>query len=264
MFDEEKSSIGSALRYAGISLMLLYVVGSAFLMYSMRARISDLQETQREMLTKQQAIGRRLENAAEDLKATATRLRSGKLGLTQKDLAARTAELQQQQKAAVEQLQQEQERRLGAVAGEVAGVRSAVGRVETDVVSAKKELEVTKARLERTVGDLGILSGLIARTRADLDLLRQRGERNYYEFTLHKGGKPVPISTISMQLKKTDRKKGRFTLKVLADDREIEKRDRNLNEPLQFYTGRERRLYEVVVFSVEKNTISGYLSTPKT
>ena len=36
-----------------------------------------------------------------------------------------------------------------------------------------------------------------------------------------------------------------------------------MNEPLQFYTGRDHLLYEVVVFTADKNNITGYLSTPK-
>ena len=52
-------------------------------------------------------------------------------------------------------------------------------------------------------------------------------------------------------------------MNVVADDHTIEKKDRNAFEPMQFYTGRERMLYEVVVMSVNKNAISGYLATPK-
>ena len=32
---------------------------------------------------------------------------------------------------------------------------------------------------------------------------------------------------------------------------------------MQFYTGRDRLLYEVVVMSVDKDKITGYLSAPK-
>ena len=75
--------------------------------------------------------------------------------------------------------------------------------------------------------------------------------------------KKTPLSTISLELKKVNAKKSRFTLNVIADDKTIEKKDRTVGEPLQFYTGREHLLYEVVVFSADKNSITGYLSTPK-
>jgi hypothetical protein len=74
----------------------------------------------------------------------------------------------------------------------------------------------------------------------------------------------VPVSTVSLLLKKTDKKKGKFTLSVVSDDKSIEKKDRNMNEPLQFYTGRDKLLYELVVFNIDKDKVSGYISTPKT
>jgi len=106
-------------------------------------------------------------------------------------------------------------------------------------------------------------SGLIAHTRDDLEVLKHRGDRNYYEFTLLKSKHPTPVGTVSLQLKKVNARKGNFTVNVIADDHVIEKKDRSIAEPLQFYTGRDRMLYEVVVFSAQKKSVSGYLSTPK-
>jgi len=142
-------------------------------------------------------------------------------------------------------------------------VKSDVGSVKSDVANTRSELEATKARLERMNGDLGIQSGLIARTRDDLEFLKHKGDRNYYEFTLGKAKSPSPVGTVSLQLKKADMKRGKYTLAVLADDKTIEKRDKNLNEPVQFYSGRERQLFEIVVFGMDKDKVTGYLSTPK-
>ena len=112
------------------------------------------------------------------------------------------------------------------------------------------------------MGDLGVQSGLIAHNGQELEMLKRKGERNYYDFTLQKGAR-MPVSTVSLQLKKVDPKKSRFTVNVIADDRTIEKKDRTVSEPLQFYTGRDHMLYELVVFTANKNSITGYLSTPK-
>src|SRR6266436_1814230 len=183
-----------------------------------------------------------------------------------KDLSAsqaQVAELQAQQKAAVSRLEKEQKEQMGQVSGEVAGVKTDVGGVKTDVASTKADLEATKARLQSAVGDLGVQSGLVANTREDLEVLKHKGDRHYYEFTLIKGAKAQPVSTVGLQLKKTDPKKGKFTLNVTSDDRTIEKKDRNVSEPIQFYSGRDRMLYELVVWSVDKNKATGYLSTPK-
>ena len=184
-------------------------------------------------------------------------------GMTKKELAQRTAELQAEQKAAVSRLENEQKAQINAVTGEISGVKTDVGGVQTDVASTKADLEATKAKLQSTIGDLGVQSGLIAHTQGDLEVLKHKGDRNYYEFTLLKGAKPQPVSTVSLQLKKADVKKGKFTMNVTADDKTIEKKDRNVAEPIQFYSGRDHLLFELVVWTVDKNKATGYLSTPK-
>jgi chromosome segregation ATPase len=185
------------------------------------------------------------------------------VGITKKELAQRAAQLQASQRAAEERLAKEQKEQITAVTGEVAGVKTDVGGVKTDLGETKNELAATKAKLESTVGDLGLQSGLIARTRDDLEVLKHRGDRQYYEFTLMKGAKPAPVSTVSLQLKKSDAKRGKYTLNVTSDDKTIEKKDRNVNEPIQFYTGRDHMLYELVVWTLDKNKATGYISTPK-
>ena len=140
-------------------------------------------------------------------------------GMTKKELAQRTAQLQAEQKAAAARLEKEQKAQITAVSGDIAGVKTDVGGVKTDVASTKADLEATKAKLQSAVGDLGMQSGLIANTRSDLEVLKHKGDRNYYEFTLLKGAKPQPVSTVSLQLKKADAKKGKFTLNVTSDDK---------------------------------------------
>ncbi len=184
-------------------------------------------------------------------------------GMTKKELAQRTAELQAQQRAAESRIEREQKAQINAVTGDIAGVKTDVGGVKTDVASTKADLEATKAKLQSTIGDLGVQSGLIAHTAADLEVLKHRGDRNYYEFTLLKGAKPQPVSTVSLQLKKADPKRGKFTLNVTSDDKTIEKKDRTIAEPIQFYSGRDHLLFELVVWTVDKKKATGYLSTPK-
>jgi multidrug efflux pump subunit AcrA (membrane-fusion protein) len=187
-------------------------------------------------------------------------------GMTKKDLVQRTAELQAAEKATasrLEKVQEEDLQKIGQVSGDVAGVRTDVGGVKTDVAATKADLEATKAKLQTAVGDLTGQSELIATTRADLEVLKHKGDRNYYEFTLLKGAKPQAVSTVGLQLKKADPKHGKFTMNVTADDKTLEKKDRNIAEPIQFYSGRQHMLFELVVWSVDKNKATGYLSTPK-
>jgi len=66
-----------------------------------------------------------------------------------------------------------------------------------------------------------------------------------------------------VSVKKTDPKRNKYTVEILADDKRVEKKDRNTNEPVQFYTGKSRQPYELVVNEVKKDEVVGYLSTPK-
>src|SRR5215468_5941978 len=125
--------------------------------------------------------------------------------------------------AQLTQVQKESEEKIGAVATEVGGAKK-------DIEATKSDLEATKGKLERSLGDMNVMSGLIARNHDDLEDLKRRGDRNYYEFTLKKTKTPQRVGPIQLNLTKADQKKSRYTLTVFADDREIEKKDRTSGE----------------------------------
>jgi hypothetical protein len=110
---------------------------------------------------------------------------------------------------------------------------------------------------------LGVTSGLVATNGKELEILKHKGDRNYYDLNLTKGAKPTPISGISLSLKKADTKHSKYTLLVESDDKKIEKKDKGLDEPVQFYTGKDKLLYELVINTINKNQVVGYLATPK-
>jgi len=213
------------------------------------------------------------------LAATDARLRATtetlaqSVGLTQKQMEAKTQSIIASQNIATAKLEQEEaatNKQVGTVSSDVASVKTDVGSVKTDVggvktdvAATKTDLESTKSQLNRVMGDAGVMSGLIATNHGELEELKHRGDRNYFEFTLNKGAQPALISTIKLQLKKVDTKRSKFTLDVSSDDKNIEKKDKNLDEPVQFYSGKTPMLFEIVVNSINKNQISGYLSTPK-
>jgi hypothetical protein len=142
-------------------------------------------------------------------------------------------------------------------------VKTDVGGVKTDVASTQADLAATKTQLTRVMGDAGVMSGLIATNHDELEELKHKGDRNYYEFTLQKGAPSQNVGTIKLQLKKVDVKRSRFTLDVSSDDKNIDKKDKNLDEPIQFYSGKSPALFEIVVNNIAKNQVTGYLSTPK-
>ena len=262
MSDDQVTVVQESSSNAGKWLLLLlaaiYVAGSLYFLVDMHGSMNKLVQEQG---TSQKQIAD-LTTRMQAAEAEAETL-GQQVGITKKELAQRAAQLQAAQRAAEERLAKEQKEQITAVTGEVAGVKTDVGGVKTDLGETKNELAATKAKLESTVGDLGLQSGLIAHTRDDLEVLKHKGDRQYYEFTLMKGAKPAPVSTVSLQLKKSDAKRGKYTLNVTSDDKTIEKKDRNVNEPIQFYTGRDHMLYELVVWTLDKNKATGYISTPK-
>ncbi|MBZ5648671.1 MAG: hypothetical protein LAN37_15785 [Acidobacteriia bacterium] len=249
---------GSAAKVAITIFALLYVMGSGALLLDQRSRLGEMEQKQAET---QQKIDQRIVDLESKMKSSADML-SSEMDATQKQLSEKAVALQKSQRVAVKKMNHTQEQ-ISAVASEVSGVKSDVDVTKSDVAATKTDLEATKTKLDKTIGDLGVQSGLIAHTRDELDVLKHKGDRNYFEFTLLRGKSPTHVSNVGLQLKKADPKRSRFTLNVLADDRSIEKKDRNVAEPLQFYSGKDHLLYEIVVFTVTKGEVTGYLSTPK-
>lgn len=146
----------------------------------------------------------------------------------------------------------------------IADVTTDVGTVKQDVVKTQSELQTTIADLRRATGDMGVMSGLIATNAKELGALRELGDRNYVEFQIPRNGKAQKVGDIQLAVKKTDAKRSKFTVDVIADDRTIEKRDRTANEPVQFYVlSKARQPYELVVNEVTKESVKGYLAVPK-
>ena len=242
-----------------IVIALLCALGVGVVGITTKSRMDSMAQKQAEA---QQTSDQRFAEMESRWKATVDSL-SAQLGTTAQELTQKAAALQKSQRVAVSRLSKQQQKAIEEVNTQVSGVKTDVDATKTDVANTKTDLEATKTKLEHTIGDLGVQSGLIALTRDQLEVLKHKGERNYYDVTLLRGKTPTQVSTVSLQLKKVDTKHNRFTVNVMADDKIIEKKDRTLAEPMQFYTGKDHRLYELVVFEVAKNEVSGYLSTPK-
>jgi chromosome segregation ATPase len=253
--EEHHSTAG---KWILTAVAVAYVAASLYFLFDLHGKLDKVTQDQAASQKQVADLTKRMQSAESD-----TETLGEKIGVTKKEMAARAEEMQRQQRASVAKVAEEANKQISAVAGEVGSVKTDVGGVKTDVASTKAALADTQAQLQHTIGDLGVQSGLIANTRGDLESLKHRGDRQYYEFTLLKGASPQAISTVALQLKKTDPKRGKYTLTVTSDDKSIEKKDRNQSEPVQFYTGRDHMLYELVVWTVDKNKIAGYLSTPK-
>jgi hypothetical protein len=150
------------------------------------------------------------------------------------------------------------------VAAKVADVATDVGSVKTEVTKTQSDLQKTINDLKSAQGDLGVQSGLIATNHGELEALRMKGERNYTDIKLGKTKQPVRFADITIKLISVNPKKNKYSVDVVADDKLTEKKDKNINEPVQFYTAKGGHTpYELVINQVGKDQIVGYLSTPK-
>jgi peptidoglycan hydrolase CwlO-like protein len=248
-------------------VLSLALVGLAYAGYSVQSRleatVNKAQDQNRLLTAELDQANTRLADLKGHIDVT-----EQKMHMTQAELAnarSRAESIRKDQIASDQKLaeqlnaaQKESNEKINAVASEVGGAKK-------DIEATRSDLEATKGRLERASGDMGVMSGLIAHNRDDLEELKRRGDRNYYEFKITRGKTAQKVGPVQVILNKTDQKKSKYTITVFVDDRSIEKKDKTAGEPVQFYVRGGSRMppYELVVFEVGKNQITGYLSTPK-
>ncbi len=262
---EETPRTYSGALLAAIALALLTAIGGLIWSYTLSGRLAHEEAAVVEANQQNAKLAAELRETDARLKVTAEELGKS-LGLTQKQMDSRAQQIIAREAAENQRLENAQKitaQQVTAVSSDLTNVKTDVGGVKTDLGKTQTDLASAVSQLSSMKGDLSDHSSLIARNHDELEVLKHKGDRTYYEFTLNKGDKK-PVGTVSLELKKTDAKKSKFTLVVYADDKRYEKKDRNINEPLQFYSGKDPGLYEIVVNSItSKNQIAGYLSTPK-
>ena len=277
----EPSSHRSPLLTALVAAAIIVLAGANIYLYiqidHMRADVAKVREslmTELSNLRDASSVttasqSRHIDTLKEELEAARTQARTlssqAKVEATAraeqlaKQLQIEQAKVQQQVSSEISDVKQT----AAAANAKIADVSSDVGSVKTQVTATQEELQKTIADLKSVRGDLGVQSGLIATNATELSALRRLGERNYFEFKLGKAKQPQRVGDITLLLKKTDPKKNVYSVDVMADDKKTEKKDKTVNEPVQFYTSKARQPYELVVNKVQKDLIVGYLSTPK-
>ncbi|OFV95282.1 MAG: hypothetical protein A3F68_03690 [Acidobacteria bacterium RIFCSPLOWO2_12_FULL_54_10] len=271
------ASGGSGSKLLPIIILIVMILGFAGLFYyvqSVETRQEEIRAALQTNLTLQeealQELNSRLETTATDTAELQGQfaVTRDRLGMTEGELTkARqiAANLAKEQKDAAEQLSS----RLGqlqqeqiATKGSVGALSTDVGGVKEEVKSTKDELEATKAKLQGVIGDLGVQSDLVAHNRTELDELKRLGTRDYLEFDLKRNSRQK-VGLLQLELKRTDVKKQKYTVNLVVDDRTIEKKDKTVHEPVQFYQEGFVGATEIVVNQILKDRIVGYVSLPK-
>ena len=205
----------------------------------------------------QEAVG----NTKAELKKTALQIQAeGQKTKKELSQALATKAESSQVEAQVQAAKTEAETKIGQVNTEVGGVKTQVSAVKADLDSARRDLEGTQRQL---VDVRDSLTAAVAKNSSELSQLRLKGERDYHEFTLPKKNEQTKVEDIRLVLTNTDAKKNKFSLKIMVDDSSLEKKDRVINEPIQFLVGQNRVRYEIVINWVQKNKAGGYLSIPR-
>lgn len=258
-----------------IVVLLIGAVGQGFYSWSISNRLKEMESAMQTQFNSHAETIAGLQDQVGMTEQNFTELQ-GELATTKNHLGSAQGDLRKTRQVAdlLAKQQKESTEQIATQLGELqqlqADTKGTIGMLSTDVSGVRQEVGVTKqdlastrSDLQRVIGDLGVQSGLIATNREELAELRMRGERDYFEFDLKKGKQPQRFGPIALLLKKTDVKRQKYTIDLIADDKRIEKKDKNTNEPVQFYQQGYRVPLELVINQIHKDRIVGYVSVPK-
>jgi hypothetical protein len=181
-----------------------------------------------------------------------------RLRITQKDLKKAHEE--------AAEIKTESEQKLAEMDGAVK-TELATKATTDQVKTVDGKVDVVRTDLSGTQNDLKMarseLGTLIAKNHEDVEQLRRLGERDYIEFTIDGKNKPQKVGAFIVELRGTNLNKKRYNVSLVVDDVHIDKKNLPVNEPVFFHQGNDRRPAELVVNSVGKDKVTGYISVPK-
>ncbi len=212
-------------------------------------------EMSKKLLAAEQTSEQQTEAVKDELDAAAKRL--GSQGTELRRARATVAKIEKEKNKQISDLKQ---------AISLKADQEQVAALNQDVSSTKSDLNITKKNVDTLASDYGMTKSrygtLIARNHGEIQALRSLGQRNYYEFTIYRH-KQARVATVGLNLRKTNVKHHRFTIDMLVNDMKIQKKDRTIDEPIFFSMPGSRSFDELVVNQVDKDKITGYISTPK-
>jgi uncharacterized membrane-anchored protein YhcB (DUF1043 family) len=235
---------------------------------------TQTQEVQQGMDTRVKAIQQDFSSQIAQLQQHLTQADATNSGL-QSDLSVVTKRLRLTQsdlkkaRTEAETIRTEDQQKIAEVDGNVQTVQTALATKAStdDVKGVDGKVDVVRTDLTGTQNDLKMarseLGTLIARNHEDVEQLRRLGERDYIEFTIDAKNKPEKVGSFMVELRGTNVNKKRYNVSLIVDDARIEKKNLPINEPIFFHQGTDRRPLEMVVNTVGKDKVTGYISVPK-
>ncbi|HEY6448545.1 MAG TPA: hypothetical protein VIY53_18965 [Acidobacteriaceae bacterium] len=202
------------------------------------------------------------ENQQANAELTATRAQLG-------DLTAKVNQITAQQAAAAQAAQANQAAEAAAAAASLRRVaKPHAGRAaDPRWKKMQSQLDQEEQEIQQTRGDLTStatqLSGSIAHTHDELVVLERRGERSYFEFDLVKAKQYKHEGPVGVSLRKANVKHQYADLQLMVDDRDLVQKHVNLDQPVMFYMPDTEQPIQIVINSITKDHIHGYVSAPK-
>ncbi len=247
--------------------LLITCITSAWV-YVLQSHVTAAESSLEQASVQNTVMKEQLDDTNLRLKAQGTAL-GQRVGLSEKQLQSKSDQLVAEEKRELALAAKIQQQRLAATDQRVNSVQSNVNAVQTDVNAMKTDVASTQAEqasIKKSIAKVASgqdeLGDKIATNTKELNTLKHKGDRTYYQFAIERGARPINVGTIKVSTSMVDVKKNRFTLNIDSDDKRIEKRDKTLNEAITFYSGKDPQMFEIVINGISKKMIAGYLSVP--
>jgi hypothetical protein len=138
-----------------------------------------------------------------------------------------------------------------------------INALQRDVTAGREEWEATTNRLGSVVGELGAQRSEIDDNKATLNQLLDRFQRQDYTFTLQRRSGRLRVGPLALWLQSSDNRTGRYTMRVMVNDKWVEFKDRTLHEAVDFYPSGSTVPIELVVSQVNRDRVAGKIAVPQ-
>ena len=150
-------------------------------------------------------------------------------------------------------------------------MQSQLTRQREQLAEQQRIIQQTQDSVQKTRADLESnlaatrddLNGSIAKNHEELVALEEKGERAYYEFNLPKSKQFTREGPLSISLRKSNDKHKYCDLAMMVNDSEVSKKHVNLYEPVLFYPEGYAQPLQLVINSIGKDEVRGYVSEPQ-
>ncbi|HEX7286824.1 MAG TPA: hypothetical protein VF532_11625 [Candidatus Angelobacter sp.] len=133
-------------------------------------------------------------------------------------------------------------------------------RMQTQLDAQGRAIDSTRQELSSARTEL---EGGIARNHEEVVALQKKGERNYFEFDLDKSKQFQRTGPVAISLRKANTKHMFADLELRVEDAQVSQKHVNVLQPVVFYAGEQGRPVELVINSIRKDHIHGYISAPR-